>query len=411
MPVHVGVIAMPDPLRICLFDADLSTEEPFRGPFETLNNVLIMGETSTWDELREWLRHGKLDMVAVNLGEREQQGLAIVERIVDMSPGCGVLGVSRRTDPQTIITAMRAGCSQFVPWPVDHQDLVAAVERIRATRSTEVRTSKRICVIGSSGGAGTTTVACNLAMELAHVTNRRCGLVDLNLEFGDVGSSFDCNPAYTIADVCRQEVEADRLLLGKALHELPCNVSILARPNKLAEALEVQPERLESTLQVMATMFPFVVIDLPRSANPVSTIAVRTADRVLVVTQLGVPFIRNATRIYDSLLQMGAAEGSVEIVLNRCNANFERIAPEEVEAHFGQPIFAMIPNDYRRVQTSLDFGHPIVADAPSSPARLAIQQMARNLASDQVTDDQTPPPTAGFFSRFWQRPAKVGRGG
>ncbi len=400
---------MPEPLRICLFDAEEAAENTFRSSFESLRNIKIVCETSSWDELREWLRHGKLDLVAVNLGAHEQQGLSIVQRIVDLSPGCGVLGVCHRTDPQTIIAAMRAGCSQFVPWPVDHEDLAAAVERIRATRSAEIRTSRRICVIGSSGGAGATTVACNLAMELAHVTNRRCGLVDLNLEFGDVGSSFDCNPAYTLADVCREEIEVDRLLLGKALHELPCNVSILARPNKLAEAREVCPERLESMLQVMGTMFPFVVVDLPRSANAVSTAAVRTTDRVLIVTQLGVPFIRNATRIYDTLLQMGAVEGSVEIVLNRCNANFERIAPEEVEAHFGQPIFAMIPNDYRRVQTSLDFGHPIMADSPSSPARLAIQQMARKLASDQAGDDQTPAATAGFFSKFWQRPTKAAR--
>lgn len=399
---------MPEALRTCLFDAAEPALEQFRTPFEMARNLHIVAEASTWDELKEWLRHANLDMVAINLGESERQGLSIVQRIADVAPSCGVLGISSRTDPQTILAAMRAGCSQFVPWPIEADDLDMALDRIRASRTSELRSSKRICVIGSSGGAGATTVACNLAMELSHLTNRRCGLVDLNLEFGDVCSSFDCNPTYTLADVCREGSDPDRLLLGKALHELPCNVSILARPTKLKEALEVHPEGIDAALRVMGSMFPFVIVDLPRTSSFITAAAVRGAERTLVVTQLGVPYIRNATRIYDALLQMGAYEGTIEIVLNRCNANFERISPEEVEAHFGQPIFGMIPNDYRRVRSSLDLGHPIVTDAPTSPARMAIQQLARKVANGQLSEDEAAAVVApGFFSKFWQRPAKA----
>jgi pilus assembly protein CpaE len=378
---------MSDTLRICLFDSTPDRQPSFRGCFEQLKNVHLLTETGKWEELREWLRQASVDMIAVNLDGDHSAGLEVVERIAQISPACAILGVGSALDANTIIGAMRAGCTQFVAWPIDPNDLETAVERIRATRVVGTAVgAKRFCVIGSSGGAGATTVACNLAMELGHLTDRRVSLVDLNLEFGDIACAFDCNPKFTVSDVSRADIEIDRMLVGKAMHELPCNISILARPESVADARLATPEGLSQVLRLMKDMYPCTVVDLPRVYSAVSAAALHEADRVLVVTQLGVPFIRNATRIYECLLQMDTDEDRIEIVLNRCRANFERITPEEVETHFGRPVFGMIPNDYRRVQNSLDFGHPIMADAPSSPARLAIQEMARRLANEPGDD-------------------------
>jgi pilus assembly protein CpaE len=248
--------------------------------------------------------------------------------------------------------------------------------------------SKRVCIIGSSGGSGATTIACNLAMELAHLSERRSALVDLNLEFGDVACAFDCSPTYTVADICSDHTNLDRTLLARALYEMPCNLSLLARPTKIEHARQVTPEGVHEMLEVLGTMFSFVVVDLPRTFSFLSAAAVENADRLLLVTQLGVPFIRNATRIYECLLQMGASEDAIEIVVNRCTANHGRITPDEVEEHFGRPVFAMIPNDYQQVQSAIDLGHPIVTDAPASETRLAIQKMARSIANIKPPEEE-----------------------
>jgi len=381
---------------------------PLRAPFQDVRNLLIVGEAATWDELREWLRHGHLDAVAVNLDVDSDGGFDIIKHITEFAPNCSLIGVSRNTDPQFIISAMRSGCAQFVTWPIDLIDLNSALERIRTTRVTPRSHSKRVCVIGSSGGAGATTIACNLAMELAQLSERRTALVDLNLEFGDVACAFDCNPTYTLADICSDNTNLDRTLLAKALFELPCNLSLLARPNKIEHARQVTPEGVREMLEVLGTMFSYVVADLPRTFSFLSAAAVENADRLLIVTQLGVPFIRNATRIYECLLQMGAGEDAIEIVVNRCTANYGRITPGEVEEHFGRPVFAMIPNDYQQVQSAIDLGHPIVTDAPASDARLAIREMARSIAN--VDSDQSHSgngSSGGFLRRLLRGTSKA----
>jgi len=103
------------------------------------------------------------------------------------------------------------------------------------------------------------------------------------------------------------------------------------------------------------------------------------------------------------MLQMGAPEQSVKIVLNRCKAEHIQLSPGDVESHFGKPAFAMIPNDYRRVQSSLDLGHGIMADAPKSPSRLAIHELARKIAGDQLPQDDPAGQSQGLLDRLWRR--------
>ncbi len=391
---------MPDTLRTILFNALGTRDMSFRNSFEQIPAVRIVNEVTDWESLREALRDPKVDMLGVGLDDPGGIGLDIVHRVMQLQPGCGIIGISARTDPQSIIKAMRAGCSQYVCTPIDAEDLKNAIDRIRSTREVTVHHCKRICVIGSSGGAGATTLACNLAMELAHLTNHRCALVDLNLEFGDVACAFDTSPPYTVADVCRDGMQLDNTILAKALYDLSCNVSILARPDRVEHAREVTPEGVQTMFNVLSTMFSYIMVDLPRAFDYTSVAALNPADHILIVTQLSVPFLRNATRIHKVLLDMGASEDRIDIVLNRVKSTFERITPEDVETHFGRPVLAMIPNDYHRAQSALDFGHPIVSEAPDTPARLAIQKLARRLAGEVE-----PASTPGFLNRLLGRAA------
>jgi len=400
---------MPAVLRICLYDPAPDDNEPFRPPFERARNVDVVDLFTRWDTLQTALRVGNVDAVVVNLDHDEQSGLLTVQRLTEFLPGCAVVGVSRDTQPDRIIAAMRAGCSQFVRWPVDPQDLTAALERIRRTREPAGTRSRRICLIGASGGSGATTVACNLAIELAQLTDERCAVVDMDLEFGDVTCAFDCKPSYSLADVCRSDVDVDRTMVETALHELPCKVSILARPENVEDAAVVTPGGVLQVFRVLAQMFPFVVVDLPRGTNSITAATLQGADRVLILTQLAVPFLRNAARIYDTLLNMGTPEERIEVVLNRGNASHERISPEEVQEHFGRPVFAIIPNDYRRVTASRDLGHPILTDAPQSPARLAINQMARKLIGEGAPAGANHRGNGGTPGGFWRRKSRRGQ--
>lgn len=392
-------------LRILLYDYARSDDERLSKTFEQLADVSVVNCCSTWETLSEHLLRKEADVLVVNLDFSD--GLDVVQKITRQSPGCGIVGVSTNTDALFIIKAMRSGCGQFVCSPIDNEDLVSALQRVRPAQTKSTHASRNICLVGSSGGSGSTAVACNLSMELAHLTGSKIALVDMNLEYGDVASNFDCTPKYTIADMAGGGIELDEETLGAGLHELPSGVSVVARPNQLDEAREVVPEGVDLMLRLLGESFPFVIVDLPRSYSLLSSVAVGHADTVLIITQLSVPAIRNASRVYEALLQLGVDPDCLQFVVNRYNADFERINLKEVEEHFRRPVFAVIPNDYKYVSASLDFGHPIGADAPTNKCRTAIQEIAGKLAPEFANDDEVRKSEDGFLVKLLGRRNKT----
>lgn len=396
---------MGQTLRVCIFDEVAPEDGPLLRAFDAVDDLRVVESFDKWKQLRECLRRNEADLVAVNLDGAD--AISVVEKIAKTAPEIGVIGVSGASDASFIIKAMRAGCGQFVCAPIDPEDLRNAIQRARPTRASPTHPARRVCLIGSSGGAGTTTIACNLALELAQLTGRKVVLADLNLEYGDVACSFDCVPKYSIADICSEGAELDHDSLEAVLHELPCNVAIIARPERIEQAREVSPDGVEQLFRLLGEAYPHVIVDLPRAFSFLSSVAVGRSSHVLIVTQLGVPFIRNAERIYDSLMQIGVDPDIVQIVLNRCNAEFERITVKDVEEHFRRPVFAVIPNDYQFVSASLDLGHPIGADSPASKCRSAIQDMARRIAPECTDFTVTEKPGEGFLGKLLGRRPKT----
>lgn len=395
---------MAHKLRLCLFSAAASGDVSFAAPFEALNQVTVLGETADIEEFREGMRTTTVDAVAISLDDEGELGFEAIEYTGRVQPNCGIIGVSSKSDPAKIIRAMRTGCNQFVHWPIDDVDLRDAVNRIAANRQVSAPTGKRICVIGSSGGVGATTVSCNLAMELAGLSESHCGLVDMDLEFGDVACAFDSEPKYTLADICVDGQQIDKEFLTKAAEIVHDNIALFARPHDVEGARSVSPDATTQTFQVLNDMYPFVVVDLPRTFSFLSAAAVHAAERVLVISQLSVSSIRNATRIFQILRQMSVPAEHIEIVLNRYKANFERITPAEVESHFQRPIFATIPNDYRHVQSALDLGAPMYTESPDSPSRLAIQSIAKRIFNNETSlDAPVAVQSTSLFSRIWKR--------
>lgn len=357
-----------------------------KSAFEALDSVRVSEVFEQWEPLQAAMSAQETDAVVVRWDALPNPEL-VCHRIAELAPQTAIVALSAKADPDSIIAAMRAGCSQFVRVPIDAQDLSGAFERIRASMSpTTSVTQQRFGIVGAAGGAGCTTLACNLAAELAHLTNRPAAIVDLNLELGDVACAFDSRPKYSIAEVCREGVEVDRAMLENAIEKLPGNVYMLARPEKIEDVYQISSEGIEAMLGVICEVCPYAVIDLPRLMFSIMAAAVNRIDRFLIVTQLSVPFVRNSLRILECLIQAGVARERIEIIVNRAQASHERFTVEEVEKHLKQQVFATIPNDYKRVTESRDLGHPIVYGAPNSPARLAIQQIAKKLIGNDIPE-------------------------
>lgn len=370
-------------IQACLYNQEPAAAKALTTAIRDLNFVRLVAETGTAEELASILQDSHIQLIFFHLDPKPRAVLDVIEQISSRFPEIGLIAISHQTNPDAILEPMRAGCDQFVCEPIDVDDLTTAVNRVAAKRLFVQPRSKRIVVAGASGGAGTTSIACNLALEIGDFTGKNCAIVDLDLQFGDVAMYFDCEPKYSWHDLASVGHELDQGILQHAMVELPCRVSVLGRPERLEDSDHVTPETVHRVIELLAGHFENIVIDVPRAMNPVSMAAMSVADTVLIVSQLMVPSIRNAKRLYAALLAMGVAEERLRFVVNRADQRSGgRVTTKDLEETVKKPIFGCVPNDYQFVARSIDFGRPIAAMDRNSPVRAAIRRIAKLVTAD-----------------------------
>jgi pilus assembly protein CpaE len=93
-----------------------------------------------------------------------------------------------------------------------------------------------ITVYGARGGLGATTLAVNLAVQLAAVTKARVALADLDLQRGDVAAFLNVTPQQSLAAIAGASGEVDDLFLHHTLTRHPSGVAVLPAPTRIIEA-------------------------------------------------------------------------------------------------------------------------------------------------------------------------------
>ena len=108
------------------------------------------------------------DVIIVDIRGDASSAMAGIERQRAAAPGAGIFAVALAAEPDLIVESMRAGANEFFTWPPPDETFYGAIRRTAARRETAqgARPSATTLVFfGAKGGAGTTTMAVNCAVE------------------------------------------------------------------------------------------------------------------------------------------------------------------------------------------------------------------------------------------------------
>ena len=364
--------------KICIHNLD----DP---ALNALNEYKIAACTHTRDELRTALGIDEIAAMIIDLDEGDAFD-AIVEAL-EIKSSLAVIGVTGTNDVQKCILAQRAGCRQLTSKPIDQNDLLVAIRSAlnEAQGNAAPPWGKTISIIGSSGGAGATTLACYLAMSLADMSDASVAVIDLDLEFGTVAKSWDLSPRYTIADLADSE-EIDDHNIEDVMLELPSGISVLPRPDLIEKAQSIDEEKTKNILNEVKGAFPYLVIDLPRKLDAISGCAIEASDKLLIVAQLTVPGILNAGRLADALVRFGMDMDKLEFVVNRHHKKMQSLDVAALEKRVGKDVIGVVPNHYKSLSVASDLGQPV---SGRNPVRKAIADIALKLCGSQHNLNQS----------------------
>jgi len=290
-----------------------------------------------------------------------------------------VMVYSEKADSDLLMRVMRTGAREYLRYPLDAADVEAALARAvtysRTFTEKPVGHGKLFMFVGSKGGAGTTTVALNFAVSLVTETGKKVLLVDLDLPLGDAALDIGIQSQYSTLDALANSGRLDTAFLRMLLTEHSSGVAVLAAPGTHSR-VAVPEAAVLKLLAVARHGFDYVVVDAGPASGLMESSFLAIATKVYLVTQVGIPELRNANRLITGGLS--ECRTKVEIVVNRYSADHMGINDASVEKALTQPPNWRVPNDYAEVRKMQNTTIPLALN--DTPIARVIRDMARSAA-------------------------------
>ena len=322
--------------------------------------------------------------------------LDLVEHVTTHHPKVAVILLCSTQTPEFLINSMRAGVREVLPSPVAPAALEAAVGRMAAKLQGHhaSATGKVLAFMPCKGGSGATFLATNLGYQLAETNSVL--LIDLNLQFGDALSFVsDGKPGSTLADVAHDISRLDASLLAASTVKVAPNFSVLAAPEDLSKAMEVKAEHIDAILNLAATLYDFVLLDVGRNLNTLAIRALDRAHRIYPVLQAGLPSIRNANKLLAVFKTLGYPANKTELIVNRFDKAGE-IGLNDMRRSLGSVALFTVPDSYKEVNASINRGVPLVEIARANPVCKSLADFALQLSPRQEKN-------TSFFARLLRK--------
>jgi pilus assembly protein CpaE len=403
---------MSELLRVAIVDATDETREFLTREINACSDLAwLEADCQRYDVFVDVVAQHSPDVAIVNVDGDEALSLPLIQQLGTMFPALAVIAVSSNTDARFAADLIRLGVRDFVPYPPREGELGDVMRRIAPTVSTSPRSlapmlamRRIICVAGSDGGVGCTTIAVNLGCALAQDPSHNVALVDLDAFLGDAHILLDMSPRTSLAQLCDNIEQLDNAYLKRAATKHDCGLHLIPHPDKLSELESLTPERIARFLQILKRSYTHVVVDLSKAYSPLDLAALAAADDILLVLQTDMSSLYNAMRLHESLEEHGIGD-RVKRVVNRCGSE-GNISLEKAAETLGKPIDFQVPNDTRNVAFARDNGQPLHMHARNGRSFQAILSMANTLLG---RDRKTVAPSAGsgsLFGRLFQKAKK-----
>lgn len=365
-------------LKIALYQID--GEDPsVLEAFQEIEGLRVVGQWDGTCDLGSTVTQTRPDVLAALLnGPSAKRILGELGALSREHPNTALMGIGLPDSVELLRAAMQAKvAAEMLDLPVEPEKLLAALENI-AERQTARPSGRLVAVYGTGGGSGATTIAANLAVELAKRDAGRVVVVDLDLRFGQIATMFDVSPSFTIAELSQQSEEYDERVLGNSLAEHDSGVLVLARPRE-PEGASVSLVKVSAILNALLEYYDWVVVDGVGHSNMTARVVQDLADDLLLVTQPVVTSVRNASQVISGL-SSGFNRERLRIIVNRVPKKAGIVTPARVSEVLKLPVYHEIPDDSEVVCEAINLGLPLAQHASGSKVRCAIRDLASRLA-------------------------------
>lgn len=340
------------------------------------------------------------DVVFLDLAREPEPFFAFANQLRRARPTIKLIACSAAVPPQPsmLLEAMRSGVQDFLGKPVQTESLKDLLLRISQDLNSKEFPSqdKLIVVMGAKGGVGTTTVAVNLGVQLATFARKRTVLLDFARPLGNVHLLLDLHPKFGIRDAVESLDRLDSHFLAGLLTRHKTKLEVLGGATQPEEWQAIDVNVLDRVINVTQNAFDVVLLDMGSQFSGEWATILRMARMILIVAEANVPSLWTLERRLLALKGFGIPQDRARIIINRWHKGDDEVL-KSIQKDINRPIFASLPNDFRKASQAVNLGTPILENH-NNILSSRYRQIAGQLVGIDTSVIEKKSPLSGLFS-------------
>jgi len=392
----------PSPIAACTISRDVQNFDLLIEDMETAlgENWGDLGFSEAMAFLSQPDSDG-MEFVAIAIDSTDEEKIVMLGDLITLakSKDIKVILIAEDVSPAVLHQLLRQGADEFVPYPLPENELQAAIERLKKQPEPVAQVAASptmsgkgtpgegvlLSVHGLAGGTGATTLATNLAYELATVEktdNPKVCLLDFDLQFGSIATYLDLPRRDVVYEMWADTDALDDEIFQQALTPFGDKMQVLTAPPDMLPLDFISSEDITRVLDLARKHFDYIIVDMPKTLVSWSETLLNYSQVYFATLELDMRSAQNALRLKRALKAENLPFEKIRFCLNRA-PKFTDLNGKSRVKRMGESleigIEMQLPDGGKQIPQCNDHGLPLGDSAAKNPLRKEIMKLARSL--------------------------------
>jgi len=347
------------------FLLDDNTESALRGGLAEQLNSMVIRRGGIRAAVKALKNEPSPRVLLVDVSGLEDDPVKALDDLAAVcSPDIKVIVLGDRADIEFYrLVTRRLGVDEYLRKPLTRDAVSSLIGPYIAGAAPEQdrnRGGRIIAVCGARGGAGATTIAVNLALQVSEQTRSHVALLDLHLRGGHAAMMLGARPGPGLRAALEDPEHVDGLLLDRVAISVGDRMRIIAADEPIEADPTPTAAGITRVLKLLRQRFNVIIIDMPIPPTSAEREALLLARQALIVLNPDVASLRDAQQAKRMInTQIGA--GRVLSVLNRATMP-GALSLAMVEEGLGEKPEVIIPDLSKQLMRAANLGRPALND-------------------------------------------------
>ncbi len=382
--------------KILLISTNPFILEATRNKLTNVAFLHLISKVVTRENISEVITENQPDVILLDF-EFHKQPYDLIVRLKSEYPGCPLISILPEDELDNSERVISSGAKAFILFPYQADILVVTIKRVMELTvrkqdyliripETVIDTKPRntFMVFSPKGGAGTTSIAINLAISLHKTLKQDVLLIDGKHHFGHVAMYLNLHTGNSITDLLTHVNLLDERMIKQVAIRHNSGVQVLPSPNSIIDAQGIKPENLFKMIQKLQEIYPVIIIDGGNYLSENAVTYMDSSDKILLVLTPDLASIRDVRQFMEIATTLSYPKSKLMYILNLTGRKAD-VRKEEIENILKIQFLGKIPADENLALSCLNEGVPILMKSPRHPISTAFA----DITADLVTMIQT----------------------